>query len=83
VLFFVFRKFPIGSKQNLQEEDMQPLYKGQRACPQRVLCSEVLLYNILNIQYLHLLKLYISGYSWSWGISHSHSCNNLGSEQTW
>ena len=41
MLFFVFRKFPIGSKQNLQEEDMQPLYKGQRACPQRVLCSEV------------------------------------------
>ena len=42
---------------------MQPLYKGQTACPQRVLCSEVLLYNILNIQYLHLLKLYISGFS--------------------
>ena len=41
-VIFVFKKFPIGLKQNLREE--HNLYKGQMAHPQCVLCSEVLLY---------------------------------------
>ena len=43
--FFVFRKFPICLKQNLQEEDnLSTRDKG--LVPQRVLCSEVLLYSV-------------------------------------
>ena len=46
-IMILFKKFPIGLKENLREEDN----KGQLAHSQCVLCSEVLLWSVDILSY--------------------------------